>query len=62
MRLLHSNKVMQCSIWRLVKGDGEIMEEIVTKDRHKQINKVGFVQLIISYDTTYTYCYYVRPV
>lgn len=24
---------------RLVKGDGEIMEEIVTKDRHKQINK-----------------------
>lgn len=24
---------------RLVKGDGEILEEIVTKDRHKQINK-----------------------
>jgi len=25
---------------RLVKGDGEILEEIVTKDRQKQINKV----------------------
>lgn len=24
---------------RLVKGDGEIVEEIVTKDRHKEINK-----------------------
>jgi len=23
-----------------VKGDGEIMEEIVSKERHKQINKV----------------------
>ena len=25
---------------RLIKGDGEIMEEIVSKDRHKDINKV----------------------
>ncbi|XP_078277818.1 ADP-ribosylation factor-like protein 6-interacting protein 4 [Rhinoraja longicauda] len=24
---------------RLIKGDGEILEEIVTKDRHKEINK-----------------------
>lgn len=24
---------------RLVKGDGEIIEEIVSKDRHKEINK-----------------------
>uniref|UniRef100_A0A8C5RJ76 ADP-ribosylation factor-like protein 6-interacting protein 4 n=1 Tax=Laticauda laticaudata TaxID=8630 RepID=A0A8C5RJ76_LATLA len=26
---------------RLIKGDGEILEEIVTKDRHKEINKVS---------------------
>jgi len=25
---------------RLVKGDGEIIEEIVSKERHKAINKV----------------------
>lgn len=24
---------------RLIKGDGEILEEIVTRDRHKQINQ-----------------------
>lgn len=24
---------------RLIKGDGEILEEIVTKERHAQINK-----------------------
>ena len=24
---------------RLIKGDGEILEEIVNKDRHKEINK-----------------------
>ena len=47
-----------------MKGDGEIVEEIVTKDRHKEINKVGFVHTFIAvtyisdicYDTTYTYC------
>lgn len=27
-------------LWRLIKGDGEIMEEIVTKDKHREINKV----------------------
>lgn len=27
---------------RLVKGDGEILEEIVSKERHKEINKVGY--------------------
>lgn len=27
--------------YRLVKGSGEIIEEIVTRDRHQQINKVG---------------------
>lgn len=26
---------------RLVKGDGEIIEEIVSRDRHKAINKVS---------------------
>ncbi|TFK14183.1 chromodomain-helicase-DNA-binding protein 5 [Platysternon megacephalum] len=25
---------------RLIKGDGEVLEEIVTKERHKEINKV----------------------
>ncbi|KAG8230870.1 hypothetical protein J437_LFUL011511 [Ladona fulva] len=25
--------------WRLVKGDGEILEEIVSRDRHKEINR-----------------------
>lgn len=25
--------------FRLIKGDGEILEEIVPKDRHKQINQ-----------------------
>ena len=25
---------------RLVKGDGEILEEIVSKERHNEINKV----------------------
>lgn len=25
--------------FRLIKGDGEIIEEIVTRDRHKQINQ-----------------------
>jgi len=24
---------------RLIKGDGEILEEIVTRDRHKEINR-----------------------
>ena len=28
-------------IFRLVKGDGEILEEIVSKDKHREINKVG---------------------
>ena len=27
-------------VCRLVKGDGEIIEEIVSKDRHRAINKV----------------------
>lgn len=26
---------------RLIKGDGEVLEEIVTKERHREINKVG---------------------
>ena len=29
-------------VYRLVKGDGEIIEEIVSKDRHKAINKVQY--------------------
>ena len=28
---------------RLVKGDGEIIEEIVSKDRHRAINKVSLL-------------------
>lgn len=32
-----------CFCYRLIKGDGEVLEEIVTKERHKEINKVdGF--------------------
>lgn len=27
------------SLNRLIKGDGEILEEMVTRDRHMQINK-----------------------
>lgn len=26
---------------RLIKGDGEVMEEIVSKDRHREINKMS---------------------
>ena len=29
-----------CLSSRLIKGDGEVLEEIVTKERHKEINKV----------------------
>lgn len=29
------------SVPRLIKGDGEVLEEIVTKERHREINKVG---------------------
>lgn len=32
---------MNIYIFRLVKGDGEILEEIVSKDKHREINKVG---------------------
>lgn len=28
-----------CIFSRLIKGDGEVLEEIVSRDRHKQINK-----------------------
>ena len=28
------------NLYRLIKGDGEIVEEIVSKDRHRAINKV----------------------
>lgn len=30
---------------RLIKGDGEVLEEIVTKERHREINKVGAAPL-----------------
>lgn len=30
---------------RLIKGDGEVLEEIVTKERHREINKVGVAPL-----------------
>lgn len=33
------------SIPRLIKGDGEVLEEIVTKERHREINKVGVAPL-----------------
>lgn len=26
-------------VFRLIKGDGEVLEEIVSRDRHKQINR-----------------------
>lgn len=29
-----------CLFSRLIKGDGEVLEEIVSKERHKEINKV----------------------
>ena len=47
---------LSCCIWRLVKGDGEILEEIVTKERHKQIKQVGFIiTYLVSFllDTSY---------
>lgn len=28
-----------CPVFRLIKGDGEVLEEIVSRDRHKQINR-----------------------
>lgn len=28
------------NLYRLIRGDGEVLEEIVTKERHKEINKV----------------------
>ena len=34
---------MNIYIFRLVKGDGEILEEIVSKDKHREINKVGWI-------------------
>lgn len=33
---------------RLIKGDGEVLEEIVTKERHREINKVGGTTLPVS--------------
>ena len=33
---------------RLVKGDGEIIEEIVSREQQKAINKVGWIQLDLS--------------
>ena len=30
----------QCTVYRLIRGDGEIVEEIVSKQRQQQINKV----------------------
>lgn len=31
---------LSCDIvFRLIKGDGEVLEEIVSKERHKQINR-----------------------
>jgi len=27
------------SSWRLIKGDGEVLEEIVSRERNKEINK-----------------------
>jgi len=32
--------VALCLSSRLIKGDGEVLEEIVSKERHKEINKV----------------------
>jgi len=32
--------VVLCLSSRLIKGDGEVLEEIVSKERHKEINKV----------------------
>lgn len=34
-----------CPPRRLIKGDGEVLEEIVTKERHREINKVGVTTL-----------------
>ncbi|XP_066923230.1 ADP-ribosylation factor-like protein 6-interacting protein 4 [Clytia hemisphaerica] len=35
---------------RLIKGDGEVLEEIVSKARHKEINKVPAIMLL-NYNT-----------
>ena len=37
---LHTCMCVCVCVCRLVKGDGEIIEEIVSKDRHRAINKV----------------------
>lgn len=34
------NLIFNFQICRLIKGDGEILEEIVSRDRHGEINKV----------------------
>lgn len=36
-----SRPVGLCLSSRLIKGDGEVLEEIVSKERHKEINKVA---------------------
>ena len=32
---------LQMNICRLVRGDGEILEEIVSESRHKEINRIA---------------------
>lgn len=41
--VMFKNKICVCMyiLQQVVKGTGEILEEIVSKDRHKAINKVG---------------------
>ena len=39
--------VLLMCLCRLVKGDGEIVEEIVSKDRQKAINKVSLARFVL---------------
>lgn len=39
IQILSPKNNWELCLLRLIKGDGEILEEIVTRDRHKQINQ-----------------------
>lgn len=45
MKEVNSSRCLHifCGINRLVRGDGEIIEEIVSKERQKEINKVSSI-------------------
>ena len=49
--------------FRLIRGDGEIMEEIVSKDKQREINKVSVHAHKIMYDHDFIHvCNYCRVI